>query len=245
MNEIDFLIPLFIDHNDRIENFKNVVMFLKKCGATSIHVEEHYTDIPRASHLFVNEITYTNLKIKDTFFNKMFCINNLAKNTSNKYLAIYDVDVIVTKKDLTHTIKMLDEGFDFVYPYNGNFLDVPKNQIQNFLTQNEIDISKYRLANPNSVGGCVVFKRDVFNNGGRCNLNFKNCGYDDNEIYSRFLKLGYKVGRTNSPLFHLEHERTHTSTGRNEFDNHNMNEFVRINNMKKEELIVEISKWDL
>lgn len=243
MNEIDFLIPLYIDHDDRISNFLNIVNILTEYGATNIHVEEHFHDTPKAENLLKNKITYSNLKIQDSFFNKMFCVNNLAKKTNNKYLSIYDVDVVVTKKDLKQSIKMLEEGFDFVYPYNGKFFDVPKNQIQSFLSKKEIKTDVCRLANNNSVGGCVIFKRNVFNDGGMCNPNFKNCGYDDNEIQSRFLKLDYKMGRTNNPLFHLEHQRTHTSTGVNVFDNHNMHEFMRINKMSKTELLEEINKW--
>jgi hypothetical protein len=243
MNDLDILIPLYIDHPDRLDNCLNVVNILHKYNYKNIFVNEYYIDNPKAESVINSGVVYQKKKINDNFFNKMQCINELFKTCNSQYLTIYDVDVIVLKKDLVESIKMLENGFDFVYPYNGKFFNVPKNKIQSFIETGSIGLNECNLFHPNSCGGCVIFKREVFEKAGKCNPNFKNVGFDDDEIKTRFLKLGYKMGRTNSPLFHLEHERTHTSYGISKFDRYNQNEYYRICNMDKEKLIQEISSW--
>lgn len=243
MNDIDILIPLFIDHSDRLKNCERIVHNLQSYGINNIFIKEYYFDNPKAESLATTNVNYSSSKTEDNFFNKMKCINELSRLTKNKYLAVYDVDVIIVKKDIKKAIEMLEEGWDFVYPYNGKFYDVPKDKIENFLKTKSIEVKDCNLFHPNSCGGCVIFKRDVFEKGGRCNPNFKNVGFDDDELKARFSKLEFKMGRTTSPLFHLEHTRTHTSYGISQYDRFNQQEFYRISNMSKVQLLEEISKW--
>lgn len=243
INDIDILIPLYIDHLDRIDNYNNIIKILKKYDIKNIFVQEHYLDNPKANSLFLDYVNYSHKKIQTDFFNKMECVNDIVKMSHNKYVAVYDVDVVVVKKDLEESISKFNEGYDFVYPYNGTFLDVHKNDIKNFLENGEIDINRCNVLHRNSCGGCVIFKREVFINGGMCNPNFKNVGYDDDELKGRFLKLNYKMARTSNPIFHLNHERTHTSYGISQYEMHNKKEFDRIMNMTNSELNFEILKW--
>lgn len=237
INNIDILIPVYIDHPDRLRNLNITLKYLNQIGINNIYINEHYKKEPKVLNITSN---YINKDITtDTFYNKMECGNELFKTFStNPYIALYDIDVLVPKKDLNQTIKLFESGYDFVYPYNGWFYDLPLETVQELerdLTAN-IDISKCTLFCKTSHGGCVIFKREIFIEGGMLNPNFKNVGFDDDEINCRFTKLGYKKGRTSSPLLHMTHYRGETTYNYNKYNNHNGNEVGKIDRMSVQEL---------
>jgi hypothetical protein len=237
---IDILIPLYVDHEDRITNLKNVIKTLREYGVESIHVREYYKDSPKYDG---SNCSYSSVELTEDNFNKMRCVNEMVKDCSHDNLAVYDVDVIVLPKDLKQSIDMLSNGFDFVYPYNGEFYNIPKPLIDGFLNERKIDLAKCELCNPNSYGGCVIFKKSVFIEGGMCNPNFKNVGFDDNEIQMRFYRLGYKMGRTSSPILHLDHYRSETSVEKSPHLNYNMGIYNHICRVPVEILKEEIKSW--
>lgn len=243
MNDLDILIPLFIDHPDRIINCSNTIKILQKYNCNNIYVMEYYNEFPKADFLEKNNVNYFTFKTNEPYFNRQECWNKLTQLSKNSFLALYDVDVILSKKDIKQALNMLKNEFDFVYPYNGKFYDVPKSKIENFIHNGIINVNECSLNHPNSCGGCIMFKRESFLAGGMCNPNFKNTGFDDNELQTRFLKLNFKMGRTNSPLFHLQHERTHTSYGVSQYDNHNQIEYYKVSNMSSIELKEYIKTW--
>lgn len=237
---IDILIPLYVDHEDRIANLKNVIYVLNSYGIDSIYVREYYKDIPKFDG---NGCHFTSVKMEDDNFNKMKCVNEMANQCSKPYLAVYDVDVIVLKKDLYDSIQMLESGFDVVYPYDGKFFNIPKPLIYDFIRNRKLNLEDCELCNPNSWGGCVIYQRDVFIEGGKCNPNFKNVGFDDNELYVRFSRLGYKVGRTKNPILHLDHFRSETSVEHSIHLQHNMDIYNNICVMSIDKMKEEIKSW--
>lgn len=237
---IDILIPLYVDHEDRIINLKRVLKILTGYGITSIYVREYYKDSPKYTG---EDCIYSSVEMQDDVFNKMKCINEMVEQCKQNALAIYDVDVIILKKDIMQSLEMLNNGYEFVFPYNGEFYNIPKTHIDKFLNEGIINLDDCELANPNSYGGCVIFKRGVFIEGGMCNPNFKNVGFDDNEIQMRFYRLGYKMGRTSSPLLHLEHYRSETSVEKSPHLNYNMGIYNHICNVPIDILKQEISTW--
>lgn len=245
MTDVDILIPVFIDNEDRISNLKNSVKSLRKHNFLKIYVREYYYDSPKIDNLSNGEIiSYSNKKITENYFNKMKCINELFELSSSPIIAIYDVDVLIFSKSLFKVIKMFEDGYQVVYPYNGCFYNIPKFLLKNFLQSKKIDLNECILWNTNSYGGCVFFKRETFKEGGKCNPYFKNVGYDDNEIFIRFQKLGYKIGRTDTPILHMDHERSQTAFGNNEYEKYNAEIFSLIMNKNKDELMEEIKKWN-
>ena len=100
------------------------------------------------------------------------------------------------------------------------------------------------MFSPRSVGGVVFFNREIFWQCGGANENFKGLGYEDDEIFERFKKLKTKMGRINKPLFHLTHERKETAYDHNPFVKANGDEFLRIQNMTREQLLNEIETWE-
>jgi len=244
LTNVDFILPVYIDHPDRIRNLNIILKYLKAIGCTNVYVNEHYRDEPKCKDLTTK---YINKNItNDKFFNKMVCGNELFDRFSiNKVVCLYDVDVLATKKDLTEATEKLLNGYDFAYPFNGCFYDIPidiVNKLQVDLTTS-IDINRCTLFARESHGGCVMFRREVFIEGGKLNPMFKNVGYDDDEINVRYLKLGYKKLKTASPLVHLTHYRGDTSYNYNEFTNHNGTECHKVTHMSTADLKQYIKTW--
>lgn len=243
-SEVDILIPLYVDHPDRIWNLYFVVDKLKSFGFSNIYIR-NYTDDDniRFTLNWDDSVYYSHYHLKDfDNFNKMQCINEMVDMCDSKYLAIWDVDVIFPKSNLLQTLELLKNGADVVYPYDGRFYNVPKTKFED-LDEGQINLDECELWNPNSFGGAVFFNRDSFIEGGKCNPNFKNVGFDDNEIEMRFRRLGYNIQRANGPLLHLEHFRSETSVEQSPYLNYNMAIYNHIANCPIEELKEEIKTW--
>ena len=69
------------------------------------------------------------------------------------------------------------------------------------------------------------------------NENFISYGYEDNERPERFKKMGYKVGRVNGTIYHMEHARTMNSWFTNPHIENNKNLYEKLSEMSGEELL--------
>jgi hypothetical protein len=249
LNETDFIIPAFVDHQDRMRNLKIVLSYLDKIGAKNVYVREYFNDHSKLTELeqqFKN-FHFSYKQNTDSYFNKMLCINEVFKQFSkSRVVSFYDVDVIFSKKDLIEASNLiLSKQYDVVYPYNGYFYDVPAETVEKMTADlnTPIDLNTCKLFNKASHGGGALFDRETFEAGGMCNPNFKNVGYDDDEIRWRFFKLGYKIGRTSGVLLHLNHFRGNTSFNYNDFTTNNVNEVEKVSKMSTENLQEYIKTW--
>lgn len=242
-SKTDILIPLYEDHKDRIFNLKFVIQNLKSYGFDNIHVREIHSNDKSGNTFIAGGVKKYSREIVDSDnFNKMKCINDMISECGGDCIAIWDVDVFFPRSNIENAMRLLYEGSDVVYPYDGEFYNIPKDEFCN-LDSGNVDLSKCELCNENSYGGSVFFNKKSFIEGGMCNPNFKNVGFDDNEIFVRFHKLGYDIQRTSGPLLHLDHFRSETSVEKSEFLNDNMAEYNRICGMNKEQLEEEIKTW--
>lgn len=244
LKDLTFLIALKVDSQDRVDNLQLVLQYLQtNFDATFIISEQDTTprlmDWPGCVHTFEKT---------EGFFNRQRGVNLAAKLATTPYIVHYDADILLMPKQIAKAVQLLkDDVVDIVYPYDGHFYDVPKDQhpkIKETNSTEQIDLNRCTLFNPHSVGGAVFFKTDVFWEGGGANENFKGLGYEDNEIFTRYTNLGYRIGRVTGPLCHLTHERKETSFNYNPHIEDNKREFFRINNMTKEQLKQEVSTWN-
>ena len=72
-------------------------------------------------------------------------------------------------------------------------------------------------------GFCQAFATKKYIQGGLENENFIAYGYEDDERYFRFHKLGYNVCRLDAHVYHMEHVRTNNSWFTNPFIQNNKN----------------------
>jgi len=245
LSNIDILIPLYLDHSDRIFNTKTVVKHLKSQGFKNIFIKEyHTTESPNEEISNLDGVNFYHKYITNfDNFNKMECVNELSNISSGEYVAIYDADVIIPRRAMVKTAELLNSGVNVVYPYGGEFYNVPKDKFKD-LESGKISLDDCELCNPCSYGGAVFFNRTIFEDGGMCNPNFKNVGFDDNEIFVRFSRLGYTIGRVEGPLLHLDHVRSNTSVENSAYLNHNMQIYNHILNCDINDLKNEIKIWN-
>lgn len=243
--KVSFLIALYIDSEDRISNLDISVNNLKH------HFPDHEIILSEMDKDSKIKNRYSNVKHvfteSDKFFNKQKCYNIGYNHSENEIICLYDADVILKDRTIKRTIELFEnDESDVIYPYNGYFYDVPKKFHDKILSEKGLEsviLNECKLLSDRSVGGAVFFKRDIFEKGGKGNQNFIGAGYEDNEIFERYKKLGYRISRINVPLFHLTHQRKETSFDHNPYDNHNKKEFFRISKMDKNGLLEEIKTW--
>ena len=243
---ITFAVGVYIESEDRLLNLDRAID----------NLTHHFPD----SEIIISEMDTTS-KIKgrynqckhiftetDEFFCRVKAFNIAAYAAKNSVLSLYDADIIIKKSIIEKSANLIcEDKMDLVYPYDGRFYDVPKKYHEDVKVNknlDNIDINECKLLSPQSVGGVVFGKTDVILKNGCYHENFLGPGYEDNEFYERFVKLGYRIGRINSPLFHMTHERKETSFDYSPYVNLNRTEYIRIHNMNKDQLIEEISVWN-
>lgn len=246
MKDVSFVIGLKIDSNDRLDNLKISIDNLKynfpqseiiiaELDSTS-KIKTKFTDI---KHIFVETTD---------FFNRQRAINYGISASKRKIVVHYDADIILNKKIAEKCVNLiLNEGMDIMYPHNGYFYDIPKNFhkiIEDEKNLNNIHEKNCILLSTQNVGGAVFFSREKYWAGGGANENFLGLGYEDNEIFERFKKLKFKIGRINAPIFHLHHERKETSYDYNPYVEHNKKEYINILKMNFRELSEHIKTWN-
>lgn len=237
-SDISVIIPLYVDHEDRLTNLDILRNYLEDVGIHNIIINEHFRDLPmgRGAH-------HMSSYIGKEPYNKMKCVNEISDCCRGRIIAIWDVDAIFPKSSIQKSLDLFNLGSGMVYPYNGQFYNLPKSEFDE-LERGKVDISKCDLWNPDSYGGCVMFKREVFEAGGKGNEKFVEWGFEDDEIFIRYSKLGYKIDRVDAPLFHMEHERSQNADGRSPHYLNNNKLYNQICGMSKEELLKEIETWN-
>jgi predicted glycosyltransferase involved in capsule biosynthesis len=219
MNKLDIIISLKVDSVDRINNLDIIMEFLKNNIECNIILTESDTS-PKLKDRYECDYIFNQV---DEFFNRQKGLNIGVKHSNAPIIAHYDADIFMNPAQLIKAFNLINSGeYDIVYPYDGRFYDVPKKYHEYTSKIEEIPLNECTLFNSDSVGGVVFFKRDVFINGGGANENFKGLGYEDNEIYTRYSKLAYKIARVSGPLYHLNHIRTETAYDNNPYINDNI-----------------------
>lgn len=244
--DLSLIISLKIESEDRLKNLETTLLYIQNTLDVEIILVEQDTkskielsDRVKYKHVFINT---------DEFFNRQRGVNLGVKYATKNVIFHYDLDVLFETAQIRKAYELICSGkYDVIYPYDGRFFDVPRqyhNGIKTSTTLSHINLEDCSLLHPQSVGGAVMFNKDVFIMGGGTNENFKGLGYEDNELFDRFLKLDYKVGRVRGPLYHLTHSRHDTSFDKNPYGNSNMVEYKRITSMPKNQLLLEVSKWN-
>ena len=110
--------------------------------------------------------------------------------------------------------------------------------VSEFLDSNDFGaLDRASNEHTSDFGWAQFFRRSVYIEGGMENENFRAYAPEDKERYFRFTTLGYKVGRVNDVVYHLEHARGENSWFSNPHMQDNMNEWDKISKMDKKSLM--------
>jgi hypothetical protein len=243
--DLTFVVPYRIDCEDRRRNLKNCIRFFDSTGAAFVFVEglfEH--DRP-----FYEAVSYSKrarhiCASLDGFFHKTWLSNLGLSLVETDFFGLLDCDVICYYDQLACAMVALRDSFaDFVYPYDGKCVEVPRDMVAGFLDGSLKVPTNFRLLNTSSAGGLIMGRSRCYREIGGENENFRSWGPEDTERHNRIIKLGFRLARIDGPIFHMEHERGKDSSRENPFIEANYREFVRLANISREDLISEINNW--
>jgi predicted glycosyltransferase involved in capsule biosynthesis len=223
LNDITFVTALQIESDDRLRNAITVFSYLSKnFPEAKIYIKEVDSDskflkfaLPKIENIIGKEHNITHFfEENEGLFNKSKTLNDLVLLADTDLIWNYDVDVllpILTYKKAYNMLK--DNECDIVYPYG---CGVYQWNVLNFdLKYDDFISDKIDLVNlisisqrlPSVQGHTQIFKKKIFLDGYGWNENFIFVGYEDTEFLFRMTSLGYKIGRINDDLYHLEHVR--------------------------------------
>lgn len=253
LKDCTFLIPIKVDQKERLRNFYILIRYLKKYLDTNIIVGEaglkEYNNGEIKNNL-MSGCRYIFIPETSEYFHRMKVINTLSTQVNTTVIAIQDTDVLLYPEQYIEALeKILNFGYDLVYPYSGDFYSVPEKFVGDIgknLDISFIDVKQCKNMRPegNSVGGVLFWNFKKFKEFGGCNEKFISWGYDDTEIYERACKLGAKVYRCKRGLIHLNHGTSLNSlNGNHKYYKNNEQEWLKIKNMNNTQLIEYIKTW--
>ena len=214
LTDIAFLLIARFDTVERLENALLVSEYLVSNYDTNIYfwdVASHKSDIfPR---LMPKGIKYLYKEDSDPILHRTRYINDMVSFVSEKYVAVWDVDIIIPVNQVLETMDFLRKGADFAYPYDKSFCDMSY-EIRNIYIEQRsvnklIELRSFmnELYNPNPVGGAFFANRLSYIDSGLENTLFYGWGIEDGERYMRWLAQKRIIRRSSGPLFHLSHPR--------------------------------------
>jgi len=146
----------------------------------------------------------------------MQIINEMLAMVKTDIVFNYDCDVLLQIETYEKAVQMIRDGYDIVYPYGfGNYqkqVNVNDEVVSEFL--NGLDFSvldaKSNIFDA-QYGHVQVLSTKSYFDAGMENENFKGSSPEDKERFYRFNTLGYRVGRIDDFVYHLEHSRGENS----------------------------------
>lgn len=244
--DLTFTIPVFCDSKDRKQNLDLNVCILQTNFDTNIIIGEQGNSF----EYFSQWCKYMSFDLPHFHRTKM--LNDMALASETPYIANWDADVIIAPLQIYLSVMKLREGADMVFPYDGRFARLPREQWFKPI-EKSLDIGVIGDTEPKgkrgrpvpeySVGGAVFFNKESFCDGGMENEFMISFGPEDCERNDRFKKLGFKVERVcelkqglGGPLYHIDHWCGPDSTPQNPFFKKNHAELEKGRAMTREEL---------
>jgi hypothetical protein len=258
LKDTTFTIPVKIDSTDRLENLELTLTYLNNNFKTNVIIAENSEDefrVPlhtyaKFDNLNITYIAYS--KFEMPVFHRTKLLNEMALNSSTPYIVNWDCDVIIPVLQLYRSIKLLKQDLVcFVYPYDGRFARVERENIYRFKSCN-YDIAvlteTFRGMFPTdkkSVGGVVCYNKIMYFKAGGENENFISWAPEDEERYLRVKKLygDNSIKRIKGALYHFQHYVGNDSSNENPYFKHNLRIFYKISEMSYRTLHEEIQTW--
>lgn len=254
LSNATFIIPIRIESQDRLRNVLTSVYFLLANFDTNIIVKEvdsksiFKTDVlpllEGADGIDLTKLTHIFEESDEPLFHRQKVLNEMIMEAKTKIVVNYDCDALLPLESYTTAYAAVLSGqCDVVYPYGQGvyqyMVDATDDLVNKFIdSEFDFEILKEQSKPENSDFGWVqFFDRDVYIKGGMENENFRAYAPEDKERHFRFNALGYKVGRINNLIYHLEHSRGPNSWYNNPHMQHNLQLWSDLQRMDKKKLI--------
>ena len=227
LKDTTFIIPVRIESEDRIRNIITVLCYLldnfdakvilKEVDQEPIFEEELLPQITEYVGDSIKNLTHVFEQSDDPVFYRMQILNEMIDMADTPVIANYDGDVLFKPETYVNSVKMVEDGYDIVYPYGfGEYqkqVFADDELVSEFLS-NDCDFSildsKSKMYDA-QYGHVQFLNRKSYIEAGMENENFRGSSPEDKERYYRFEKMGYKIGRIDDEVYHLEHSRGRNS----------------------------------
>lgn len=218
-NLIDLLnttivIPVRIDHNDRLINIQINLKYLLKHFKTNIIIMEndkisHYHDFDIPNNHSCN-IKHVFEQTDNIEFHKTKIINNSLNYISTQVFAFCDVDCFLPINTYIEAQNyILNNNYVMCQPYNNMIIyNIPFENKDKILTHSIEHIYDLSIPSDNTkicTGGIIFYNIDIFKKIGKMNEKFISYAFEDDEIFYRFIRLQYKIKYLNYNLYHMNH----------------------------------------
>ena len=230
LKQCTFIIPIRIESEDRMRNVITVLCYLLENFDTKVILKEVDTEsvfekevLPQIKDYLgdaINNLTHVFEQSDDPVFYRMKIINEMLDMSNTPVISNYDCDVLFKPETYIKSVEMVKDGYDIVYPYGfGEYqkqVFVDDNDVSEFLS-NDFDfniLDKKSKMYDAQYGHVQFVNRKSYFAVGMENENFRGSSPEDKERFYRFDKMGYKIGRIDHQVYHLEHSR-----GRNSWPN--------------------------
>jgi predicted glycosyltransferase involved in capsule biosynthesis len=247
LKDTTIIIPVKYDSEDRIHNTKAVITYLYNTLETDLIIIETGKD-QKIYKALVDDIAA--MKIKYIYYEadeKLFCgrlklTNEALKEVETPYFGMCDSDVIVPAKSCLGAVTQLRKGIaGAVLPYNSLTYDISRDLRGRIIEEKNIEWLTPEMGKPiNPVtvaqGGIAFYSKEVYEDIGQGNENFKAYAPEDQELMYRTQKLGHKLVRVVGPIYHLTHERLYNSSSSHSHIKANNQEFEKVKKMTEDEL---------
>jgi len=245
LSNTTFIIPLRIETDDRLRNVivssiylldnTDCQIIIKESDKTSVFAEKALHQIRECVGDKADRLTHVFEENQEEYFHRTRLLNDMVMMTTTDVVVNYDCDILLPLESYQKCEEMILDGtYDMVYPYgDGNWqyqIFTDDDLVSRFIN-NDYDLSilleKSKVYDA-KYGFCQFYSTEKYIQGGLENENFIAYGYEDNERYHRFKLLGYKVGRYDGNVYHMEHERTPNSWFTNPYIENNKNLYEQI-----------------
>lgn len=241
LKDTTFIIPIKIEHKDRLRNAETVLGFLNHHVSAEVFIVECTNEnskldfLSKLSNLRINHII---LK-QEPYFHRTKYLNMMLDKVKTKVVVNYDIDVVLDPNSYLKCSDMiLDNMADLVYPYGyGNFQVKVSGSFDHLSFRESYEHTN--LGNQKSeskFGHCMFYNTDLYRRYGGENENFISYGAEDIERAYRFYAMGRKIIWAEDIVYHFEHFRGQDSSSKNKYYSNNANLLNRILKMKKEKL---------
>lgn len=253
LNDTSILITVRIDSLERFENLKTITEYILQYFATNIIIlEADKANNGLLSSLLSDKIEFIFVEDHDIIFHRTKYINILTMKAKTPFVAVWDSDVIVNPIQIeASVVKLRDASVDFIYPYDGRFVETGvfyRNLFINNYNIKPLEDSCDSMFTPYTsiaCGGGFFANKDAYIASGMENENFYGWGPEDGERLKRWKILGMRLMRVKGPMFHLFHPRGVNSMFKSEQKRIELlTELDRIACMTKPELEQEIQSWE-
>jgi len=241
LSDTTFVIPVYYDHNDRMQNIMLTLAFLNTHFNTNILIGEQGGSHFKTLDCYAN---YTQFDYKDFHRTKM--INELAKMAGTPIVVNWDCDNMVTPAQLYEAVRAVRTGADISYPFDGTVQRVPRflfNKVAETLDVISLD-EKICSRKCSSVGHAVVMNKKSFIKAGMENEKFISWGPEDSERYNRYNILGLKVQRIPGAIWHMDHFVGENSSPKNQYFKDNEREFMKVVTKNRMQLNEYVKTWE-